>query len=112
MNGQPCFLCTSPVPQFQEDANYAYIAGTADGMLFAARGERRCSLCSMHQAKLDEVLKRYNLSQEGKELPPRMIPANPEILSFVHCRRCFEEKPRGSSLQKWAALASAIPPRY
>ena len=101
---RPCLLCTSPIPSSQEDANYAYIAGMADGVLFMSRGERRSSLCDVHAAKLAEVLTRYGLSIEGKALPPRLIPANPHIGSYVHCRKCFEMKPGNISMKDFARL--------
>jgi hypothetical protein len=76
----------------------------ADGMLLAARGDQRAFLCNEHKAKLVEVLARYGLTLEGKATPARMIPASNSLKMFIHCRQCFEEKPKGISPRDWARL--------
>lgn len=34
----------------------------------------------------------------------RAIPASNQIKSYYHCRRCFEEMPRGQSMRTWARI--------
>ena len=99
-----CLLCTSPVPSDREDANYAYLAGYADGMLFKARGERRSMLCAEHSAKLVDILNDYGLTLEGGGIPPRPIPEKASIEAFIHCVKCLHEKPQGKSPAQWARL--------
>lgn len=50
-----CLLCSSPVPSSQEDANYAYVAGVADGIALCV-ANYHVPLCETHRAKLQEVL--------------------------------------------------------
>jgi hypothetical protein len=93
-----CFLCTSPVPIDQEDANFAYLSGFAHGMAKDTKNEQRVHFCDEHTKVLMELLEEYGLILEAKPVQ-REISADNCVQQFMHCVECLKERP------------STVPPR-
>ena len=99
-----CFLCTSPVPTTQEDANYAYLAGIVDGLTCAAKKDDLVKLCAAHRAKLAKLCERNRVTLDASPPPAREIPAKNSIEAFVHCVACMNERPESESPRSYARL--------
>jgi len=66
-----CFLCRSPVPISQDDANSAYVAGFVDGCVLALLKRRPTGkLCAEHEAFLKMLLNEANVPSMG-DIDPR-----------------------------------------
>lgn len=55
-NPADCFLCSSPVPCCQNDANAAYLCGIADGIIAAQQHKDNVPLCRPHREQLAHIL--------------------------------------------------------
>ena len=84
-----------------------YIAGLTDGAVAAVRGQRALRFCEEHESMLQAKLAESRVDFKP-EPPVRDVPCTREGIMFTCCRKCFEEKPKETSMEEWSKLNVAF----